>query len=331
VLKYLIAQTQRIPLLFQLVIVIFFLGYLIAGTPFESITSQPTVPPSQPHAPNKAQTNTGAGAAKGNEDGLPRTSTAVQSSTTNSKYADSNHGEEKVDDIRGAVSPPPPIAPTEVSQPAHDQPIAPETKIFRVVDSRGIVHFTPTDPQSPPPTVPTGVSQPVHDQPTAAQNKIIAVVNSSGRVVFENVPQPVPEPPAQNLTILRQNLAQCLNGYATCDRSLLTPDQTEQVHRSDLSRNLQACLNGYATCDRRLLASDQTEQVHRSDLSRNLQACLNGYATCDRRILTSDQTEQVHRSDLSRNLQACLNGYVTCDRRILTPEELADVDQRKRR
>jgi hypothetical protein len=124
---------------------------------------------------------------------------------------------------------------------------------------------------------------------------------------------------------LRRNYTACINGYVTCNKSLLSTAQLGEVKQAELRRNYTACLNGYVTCNTALLSQTELEDAKQSELRRNYTACLNGYVTCNKSLLSATQLEDAKQSELRRNYTACLNGYVTCNKSLLSNTQIDDV------
>lgn len=124
---------------------------------------------------------------------------------------------------------------------------------------------------------------------------------------------------------LRRNYTACINGYVTCNKSMLSTTQLGEVKQAELRRNYTACLNGYVTCNKAMLSQTELEDAKQSELRRNYTACLNGYVTCNKSLLSATQLEDTKQSELRRNYTACLNGYVTCNKSLLSNTQVDDV------
>jgi hypothetical protein len=61
---------------------------------------------------------------------------------------------------------------------------------------------------------------------------------------------------------LAQNLADCKNGWETCDRSKLSPSESDAVALARHGRNVSNCRNGYNPCDRLKLTQQETLRWH---------------------------------------------------------------------
>lgn len=61
----------------------------------------------------------------------------------------------------------------------------------------------------------------------------------------------------------------------------------------DYQQNLHACLNGWATCDHSMLTAADAARVATAEHAHNLQACLSGWVTCDHSNLTADEAARV--------------------------------------
>jgi hypothetical protein len=120
---------------------------------------------------------------------------------------------------------------------------------------------------------------------------------------------------------LSQNYRFCEAGYLSCDVTLLSAAQLEQVRQSALARNFRYCDNGYSSCDLSLLTERQRAQVHSSAMARNFRHCDSGYSSCDQSLLTSSQQAQVSESHRQRNFRHCDSGYSSCDPSLLTQQQ----------
>jgi hypothetical protein len=123
------------------------------------------------------------------------------------------------------------------------------------------------------------------------------------------------------------NYWHCLNGWADCRRSALTPQELTQVEQSALRRNYQHCLNGWADCRKELLAQNEQQEVEVAALRRNYQHCLNGWADCREDRLGPEQKTEVYRAALRRNYQHCVNGWADCRREILSGDAAKQVEE----
>ena len=65
------------------------------------------------------------------------------------------------------------------------------------------------------------------------------------------------------------------------------------VQSQSFDKNFYACNSGFATCNQSLLTDVQKQQVHQSALSRNYNACNSGFATCNQSLLTDVQKQEI--------------------------------------
>ena len=94
-------------------------------------------------------------------------------------------------------------------------------------------------------------------------------------------------------------------------------NELEEVKQAESRRNYTACVNGYPTCNKSLLIGSQPEEVKQAELRKNYTACVNGYPTCNKSLLIGSQPEEVKQAELRRNYTACVNGYPTCNKNLL--------------
>ena len=89
------------------------------------------------------------------------------------------------------------------------------------------------------------------------------------------------------------NFAACKYRYATCNSSLLTPEEQAQVAAAARARNLSACKYGYVSCDSSQLTPEEQTQVAVAARARNLSACKYGYSSCNLSLLTAAESAQI--------------------------------------
>ena len=83
-----------------------------------------------------------------------------------------------------------------------------------------------------------------------------------------------------------QNLANCKNGRAGCDRSRLSQLESAQVALARHRRNVTDCRNGYDSCDHSKLTEPEAIALAVADHQRNASNCNDGIASCDQSKLT---------------------------------------------
>ncbi len=82
-----------------------------------------------------------------------------------------------------------------------------------------------------------------------------------------------------------QNLSNCLDGFGTCDHSLLTPTQAKQIADLQHDRNHSRRLTGFGECDDSALPLSEAKQVADTKVRRNLLACETTSVFCDKLLL----------------------------------------------
>ena len=70
-----------------------------------------------------------------------------------------------------------------------------------------------------------------------------------------------------------QDLRDCMDGFGTCDRSLLTNTQAAQIADLQHDQNFRACLSGYGECNRSVLTAGESKEVATLEQRRNTRAC----------------------------------------------------------
>jgi hypothetical protein len=80
---------------------------------------------------------------------------------------------------------------------------------------------------------------------------------------------------------LAQNLADCKNGWESCDRSRLSESESADVARFEHRRNVASCRNGYDSCDRSKLTEPEAIALAVADHQQNVSNCKNGTSPCD--------------------------------------------------
>lgn len=129
-----------------------------------------------------------------------------------------------------------------------------------------------------------------------------------------------------------QNVRDCLDGFATCNRSLLTEAQASEIAELKYDENLRGCLTGYYPCDVTSLTARDAEKVAQVQRRRNLLACEINLESCDKALLSPLEVTEV-KSELAQvqvlkrehNLLACQIGDPSCDGSLLTPFQLNEV------
>ena len=66
-----------------------------------------------------------------------------------------------------------------------------------------------------------------------------------------------------------QNLRDCLDGFGTCDHSLLTTVQAKQIDSIHHNENLWTCTTGFGECDYSKLSQNEGQQVAALEHRRN--------------------------------------------------------------
>jgi len=97
----------------------------------------------------------------------------------------------------------------------------------------------------------------------------------------------------------------------------MAQSELEEVRQAELKRNYAACINGYSSCNKSLLVAAQAEEAKQAELKRNYAACINGYSSCNKSLLVAAQAEEAKQAELKRNYAACINGYSSCDKNLL--------------
>src|SRR5207245_205160 len=85
---------------------------------------------------------------------------------------------------------------------------------------------------------------------------------------------------------LAQNLANCRNGYDSCDHSKLTQQETIALALADHQQNVSDCKNGMTSCDPSRLTQAEARETSVAEHRRNIDDCQDGLGTCDRSKLT---------------------------------------------
>ena len=110
-----------------------------------------------------------------------------------------------------------------------------------------------------------------------------------------------------------QNLANCKNGWETCDRSRLNASQSAEVAASEHRRDVAKCRNGYDSCDRSKLSESEAISLAVADHQRNVSDCTTGITSCDPSRLTESDGRESSIAAQQRNIGNCHNGYASCD------------------
>ena len=82
-----------------------------------------------------------------------------------------------------------------------------------------------------------------------------------------------------------QNLRDCMDGFGTCDRSLLTNTQAAQIADLQHDQNLRACLSGYGECNRSALTAGESKEVATFEQRRNALTCETTTGGCEKSLL----------------------------------------------
>jgi hypothetical protein len=72
-----------------------------------------------------------------------------------------------------------------------------------------------------------------------------------------------------------QNLAACRNGWASCDRSVLTLLEAHQLALADHQRNVVDCRNGWQSCDASKLTPEEAGALAVFAHQHNYAGCMN--------------------------------------------------------
>jgi hypothetical protein len=127
------------------------------------------------------------------------------------------------------------------------------------------------------------------------------------------------------------NLAACMSGRPSCQRSRLTLTEMGEVAAARLARNVASCSTG-ASCDHTKLNKAEEAAVAVALSQRNVSNCTTGIGSCDHARLTQSEAGEVatagRKRELlegARNYSACLNRRDDCDRSRLTPSETAAI------
>src|SRR6478735_651678 len=80
---------------------------------------------------------------------------------------------------------------------------------------------------------------------------------------------------------IAQNLADCKNGWGTCDRSRLSESESAEVALSEHRRDVANCRNGYDSCDRSKLSEAEVIALAVADHRQNVSDCTSGTTSCD--------------------------------------------------
>ncbi len=70
-----------------------------------------------------------------------------------------------------------------------------------------------------------------------------------------------------------QNLRDCIDGFETCNRSLLTSAQASQLADLQHEQNLWVCLTGIGECAHSTLTAGESKEVATLEQRRNVLAC----------------------------------------------------------
>src|ERR1700745_3347668 len=101
-----------------------------------------------------------------------------------------------------------------------------------------------------------------------------------------------------------QNLRNCLEGFAECDRSLLTSAEAKQIDEMQHERNLWQCLRGYA-CNHSVLSDTESKEVAEAERLRNLLAFVITLRILNKSLLTPPEVDQAAKLEKELNLLHC--------------------------
>jgi hypothetical protein len=99
-----------------------------------------------------------------------------------------------------------------------------------------------------------------------------------------------------------------VDGFATCNRSLLTKAQASQIAELQYDENLRGCLTGYSECDHSMLSVTDAKEVATLGERRSLLACETGLGICDKSLLTPSEIDKVAGIENERNQLNCETG-----------------------
>jgi hypothetical protein len=93
---------------------------------------------------------------------------------------------------------------------------------------------------------------------------------------------------------------------------------------SDATQNLADCKNGWESCDRSKLNKSEFADVAHAEHRREVSNCRNSFQSCDRSKLTPQETIALALADHQQNVADCKNGMTSCDHSRLTPSEASE-------
>ncbi len=141
-------------------------------------------------------------------------------------------------------------------------------------------------------------------------------------------------PPAYGQRSRDDNLRTCLTGQypASCNHSLLAPDQLRRALDAERRENLRRCLTGRypALCRDSMLTQEELTQVREAERRENLETCKAGRypALCKHDLLSSSELQMVRDAERRENLRVCLEGRYPslCNHSLLTSDESQRVE-----
>jgi hypothetical protein len=85
--------------------------------------------------------------------------------------------------------------------------------------------------------------------------------------------------------------------FAVTTNTTWSGDAKDDSLKTEKNKNYLACINGYVTCNRSMLSADQSKEVTIAEKKRNYVACINGYVTCNRSMLSEPERSNEPKKD----------------------------------
>jgi len=121
-----------------------------------------------------------------------------------------------------------------------------------------------------------------------------------------------------------QNLFACKSGFDSCDRSVLTQTDKDEVTAAKHQQNISECKSAWTSCDRSTLSAAEMAQVAIAVHQTMISNCWSGLS-CDHARLTASEAVGVAMAENQRNISDCWNGWPSCNLSKLSPAELNEV------
>ena len=86
-----------------------------------------------------------------------------------------------------------------------------------------------------------------------------------------------------------QNLFACKNGWDSCDHSVLTQTQKNNVVAAKHEQNIADCKDTWSSCDRATLSVAEQADVSAAVRQNMVSDCWNGLGSCDYSKLTAPE------------------------------------------